>query len=144
MPLKTQLSDAPAPNLTPMIDVVFLLIIFFMVGTNFTQVDHKITVNVNVPEVTNQPAALTAKPTQRVISVHADGHITLDNETVTLEQLEQKLKAAVKEYPQLGIIVRGAATGAFGNVAQVLSSVKASGVSEMDIAVRPTRSRSMR
>jgi biopolymer transport protein ExbD len=44
MPLKTNLDEQPSINLTPMIDIVFLLIIFFMVGTKFVEMERKIAV----------------------------------------------------------------------------------------------------
>src|SRR5690606_15367471 len=49
MPLKTHQDDMPAVNLTPMIDIVFQLIIFFMVGARFTELEKK--VDLSVPEV---------------------------------------------------------------------------------------------
>ena len=49
MPLKTQLDDAPSLNMTPMIDCVFLLLIFFMLGTKFADPERNI--RLRVPEV---------------------------------------------------------------------------------------------
>ena len=49
MPLKTHQDEMPAINLTPMIDIVFNLIIFFMVSTRFTEIERK--VDLSVPEV---------------------------------------------------------------------------------------------
>ena len=49
MPLKTHPDEQPALNLTPMIDIVFLLIIFFMVGTKFAEWESKLTLK--VPQV---------------------------------------------------------------------------------------------
>ena len=42
MPLRTHQDEAPAINLTPMIDIVFNLIIFFMVGARFTELEKKV------------------------------------------------------------------------------------------------------
>jgi len=66
MPLKTQFDEQPTVNLTPMIDVVFLLIIFFMVGTQFSELERNI--RLQVPEVAGA-AALTAAPERRVVNV---------------------------------------------------------------------------
>ena len=49
MPLKTHQDEQPTLNLTPMIDIVFLLIIFFMVGTKFAEMER--TVQLEVPKV---------------------------------------------------------------------------------------------
>ena len=59
MPLKTHLDDEPTLNLTAMLDVMFLLIIFFMLGTRFIDDERKI--GLRVPEVVDR-GTLTAAP----------------------------------------------------------------------------------
>jgi biopolymer transport protein ExbD len=133
MPLKTSQDEQPSLNLTPMIDIVFLLIIFFMVGTKFVKMERKIAVQ--VPEV-SQAAALTPAPEKRVINVYRDGVIALDGTAVTLPELAAELAAAHSEYQALGVVVRGDAQGPFQNVADVLSVCRQAGISEMGISVR--------
>jgi len=134
MPLKTHLDEQPTLNLTPMIDIVFLLIIFFMVGTKFSELERKI--GLRVPEVTNAEA-LTAAPEPKVVNVYRDGRITLDRTTVTLEDLTEKLAAARSQYSELGVLVRGDAEGRFQRVAEVLGACKQADVRELGISVRP-------
>lgn len=138
MPLKTHMDEAPTLNLTPMIDIVFLIIIFFMVGTKFVELERNI--NLDVPQVSNV-TALTAAPQRRVINVYHDGTITLDRQPVTLDQLISDLSASRSEYPDLGVIVRGDAEGQFQNVATVLNAVRQAGIAEMGIAVQPPQRR---
>ena len=70
MPLKTQSDEQPSLNLTPMIDIVFLLIIFFMVGTKFTELsDAEHELDIDVPEV-GVAAAMTPAPSKRVVRIH--------------------------------------------------------------------------
>jgi biopolymer transport protein ExbD len=120
-------------NLTPMIDIVFLLIIFFMVGTKFVEMERKI--EVQVPQV-SKAASLAPAPEKRVINVYSDGQISLDREIVSLEQLTSQLAAARSQNEDLGVIVRGDAGGSFQNVASVLNAVRQAGVSQMGISVR--------
>ena len=63
MPLKIQHDEAPALNLTSMIDVLFLLIIFFMVATKFDEMERNI--EVAVPEVAPMTGRLTAVAVRR-------------------------------------------------------------------------------
>ena len=133
MPLKTHVDEQPTINLTPMIDVVFLLIIFFMVGTKFTELEREL--GLEVPEV-SELKTLTPAPQRKVINVFHDGHIELDRETVTLEELVQRLSQAQAEYADLGVLVRGDAEGAFQNVATVLGACREAGVVDMGISVR--------
>lgn len=136
MPLKTQFDESPTINLTPMIDVVFLLIIFFMVGTEFTELERKIALR--IPEVSDVKA-LTPAPERRVVNVYRDGRIALDREIVSLEQLVDQLVAARQEYADLGVMVRGDADGSFQSVASVLGACREAGVGEMGISVRLAR-----
>ena len=123
----------PSVNLTPMIDIVFLLIIFFMVGTKFTESERKI--GLQVPQV-NNAGALTTAPEKKVISVYRDGTITLDHQEVTTEELTQLLQVARNEYSDLGVLVRGDADGRLQIVARVLNACKQAGISKMGISVR--------
>ncbi len=135
MPLKTHLDEQPTLNLTPMIDIVFLLIIFFMVGTKFTELERKI--ELRVPEVADR-GALTAAPQRRVVNVYRDGAVTLDKTPVTLDELTGRLAAARGQYSDLGVLIRGDAQGEFQLVASVLNACKQAGIRDMGISVRLT------
>ena len=120
-------------NMTPMIDVVFLLLIFFMVGTKMSDSERSIALKV---PVVSDAAPLTEPPNSREILVYEDGRIELDQRTVTIESLREELAAAKREYADLGVIVRGDAKGAFQNVATVLSACREAGIDDMGISVR--------
>lgn len=133
MPLKTHHDEQPTLNLTPMIDVVFLLIIFFMVGAKFTEMDRQL--DIEVPQV-SEAAANRSSPTKMIVNVLRDGTITLDGMTLSLEQLTAHLSGARSLNPELAVVVRGDAQGTFQQVAATLSAVRQAGVAEMGIAVR--------
>jgi biopolymer transport protein ExbD len=133
MPLKTHTDELPSMNLTSMLDVLFLLIIFFMAGTKFAEMERKIALR--VPQVSDH-GALTAAPEKRIVNIYQDGQITLDRQSVTLDELRARLSAARGQYKDLGVLVRGDATSAFQNVAQVLNACKQAGINELAISVR--------
>jgi len=134
MPLKTQHDEQPSLNLTPMIDVVFLLIIFFMVATSFAEMERDI--ELELPEVASTAAALTAAPKQRVVSVHAEGVMRLDGEEVSLAELTRRLAAARADYSELSVVIRGDAACAFQHVAASLAACKEAKISDLGITVR--------
>jgi biopolymer transport protein ExbD len=136
MPLKTHLDEQPTLNLTPMIDIVFLLIIFFMVGTKFTELEKKI--QLEVPRV-GTLSALSAAPEKKVINVYRDGSITMDRQTLSVDELTAHLAEARRQYADLGVLVRGDGEGPFQNVAGVLGACREAGISEMGISVRLAR-----
>ena len=133
MPLKTHVDGEPMLNLTAMLDVMFLLIIFFMLGTRFTDDERKL--DLVVPEVADR-GALTTDPARKEIGVYRDGTITLDRSTVTLDQLTTRLASARRRHGELGVLVRGDARGEFQDVASVLTACKRAGVRELGITVR--------
>ena len=133
MPLKTQQDEQPALNLTPMIDVVFLLIIFFMVATKFSERERDI--ELELPEVA-AASAMTSAPKQRVVTVSAEGQVTLDGDQVLLPQLTSKLTAAKQEYPNTSVVIRGDAACAFQHVAAALAACKDANISDLGITVR--------
>jgi biopolymer transport protein ExbD len=133
MPLKTTVDEPPSINMTPMVDVIFQLIIFFMVGTKFAEMERNI--SLQVPQV-SEVKALTPAPERRVINVYRDGRVALDRQMVSLDQLTGRLAQARQEYADLGVLVRGDAEGAFQNVASVLGACRQAGVSNLGISVR--------
>lgn len=136
MPLKTHVDEPPQLNLTSMVDVLFLLIVFFMVGTQFT--DHEKNLDLQVPQVA-ETGALTTAPERRVVNVDREGRISLDRSEVTLGELTARLSAARRQYAGLGVIVRGDGGGPLQNVADVLSACREAGIEEMGISVRVAR-----
>ena len=141
MPLKIQRDDQSSINLTPMIDIVFLLIIFFMVGTKFSELNEtERDIAIQVPTVTNAKA-LTSAPRKRVINVHQDGRIVLDHKIVSLEQLQNELASARQQYNKLGVVIRGDESSQYGSVASVFATCQKAGVSDLNISVRDNKMR---
>jgi biopolymer transport protein ExbD len=133
MPLKTHLDEQPVLNLAPMIDIVFLLIIFFMVGATFARMERDI--ELEVPEVADA-GALTDAPAHRVVNVYRNGRVTLDRQEVTLAQLTSELASAREQYDSLGVHVRGDAHAVHQRVAEVLHACKRAGIKELGISVK--------
>ena len=71
MPLKTETVEEPTLNLTPMIDIVFLLIIFFMVGTQFAQMENQY--DIQLPTI---PGRLEAEWILPCVSLEKEGSLS--------------------------------------------------------------------
>lgn len=119
-----------------MIDVVFLLVIFFMVGSHFGEAEGRI--EVNVPGV-GELRSMTRVPDERLVEVTGDGLITLDNTIVSEQQLADQLRFARSQYPDIKVAVRGDGQSSFQRVAEVLQVIRSTGVTQMGIAARSTR-----
>lgn len=123
-------------NLTPMIDVVFLLVIFFMVGAHFGEPEGRI--EVNVPGV-GELRSMAREPDERLVEVSGDGKLMLDNQSVSLEQLASQIRYAYEQYPQIRVAVRGEGEASFQRVAEVLQVIRSTGVQQMGIAAKTAR-----
>jgi biopolymer transport protein ExbD len=131
MPLKLNQEESATINLTSLIDILFLLIMFFMVSTKFSEQEHHIALQ--MPKIADN-ATLVPVPDKRVVNVYRDGVIEVDRKKVTLPQLVSELQAARKQYPQLKVVVRGDGQITLDRIAEVVTAVKQSGVSVLDLA----------
>ena len=141
MPLKVHRDDQTSINLTPMIDIVFLLIIFFMVGTKFSELDElERDIALQVPQVTDA-RALTSAPRKRVINVYRDGRIILDEKPVSIDQLQMELANARLQYQKLGVVIRGDADSRYQNVANVIATCRKADITDLNISVSEVKTR---
>jgi len=133
MPMKTHIDEMPNLNMTSMIDIVFLLIIFFMVGTRFAEQERQIALE--VPRVSDR-GALESAPERRLVNVYRDGAVTVDGQAVSLAELTERLTKARGQDAHVGVLVRGDGTGQFQRVAEVLTACKQAGITELAISVK--------
>ena len=96
--------DSVSLNLTPMIDVVFLLIIFFMVATTFVREEKEI--DLDLPETPSSSPAENL-PGEVVINILRDGAIKVAGRQVSAEALEGLLKQARARNPKQSALIRG-------------------------------------
>jgi biopolymer transport protein ExbD len=133
MPLKIQHDEMPALNLTSLIDILFLLIIFFMVATKFDELERNI--EVAVPQVANADDS-ASPPKPLVVSVDSGGGLDIDGTPVTLEELMARLAAARTPTGSPSVVIRGDAKCAFQSIASALAACREAGISELGITVR--------
>ncbi len=123
----------PQLNLTPMIDVVFLLIVFFMCATTFSSMERDI--DLRLPEVAKADAANTPAKA-REVAVYGGGKITLDKQPVTLAELSAELATAKTAQPGMSVVILGDAGCEFQHVAETLAACKEAGITQRAVSVR--------
>ena len=131
MPIRTHIEEPPAVNLTPMVDVVFLLIIFFLVGTKFYELEREI--SVRLPE-TSDARPLTKPPQEVIVNVDRDGQITINREVFSQESLVSLLTAARSRYPDQAVLVRGDRDARHQMIINVLGACVRAGIRRMSVA----------
>ena len=83
-------------SITPLIDVVFLLLIFFLVSSRFSEEEREL--DLNLPSVTEALPA-TAQPDEMVVNVDKEGRYYIDGAFRQVEQVEQILRRAKTNNP---------------------------------------------
>lgn len=125
-------SDEPDVNLTPLIDVVFLLLIFFMVSTTF---EHQSRIQVELPEASAEPT--TPEDESLEIIVDAQGRYFIGDEQVVNTQLKT-LKGAIAKVigdrTDMPVIVRADANSPHQSVVTVLDATSQLGLTRISLA----------
>jgi len=131
---RVQVDDPPVINMTPMVDVILCLLVFFMAATRLYDWDENEFV-VNVPEVSDA-APLTAAPDDLVLTVSRPGAVAVGEKTYDLEGLVSLLREARGRYANQGVVIRGDASLTYQNLADVLSACDEAGIRNVQLPVR--------
>ena len=102
-------------NVTPMLDLAYVLLIVFILMTTAAVQG----VSINLPKASNSPSL--SKPLTKAVTVTADGTIFLDTYPVTMEQLESSLQQYKAVNPALPVVVKGDATVQYQSVIDILA-----------------------
>ena len=103
MKLPQDTADQDGPNLTPVIDVVFLLLIFFLVATRYDQQEREL--DIELPEVTQaQPLSMTP---ELIVNVGRDGKYTIATNEYSETQLAALIAEAKRNNPHQRVLIRG-------------------------------------
>jgi biopolymer transport protein ExbD len=134
MPLKTDTLDEPQLNLTPMIDVVFLLIIFFMVGSRFSEIEQQF--DIELPTATPLQT-MSRQPDPLVVTVSSDGQISVGGRIVTPTELRTELQSAVKAWADQPVLIRGDGEGRYQSVIDVMNLCHDLKIRKFSLAFQP-------
>ena len=135
---RVQSDEAPAINMTPMVDVILCLLVFFMAATRLYDWDEN-EFAVNVPEVSDA-APITAAPEDLILTIRGPGSVGVGDVSFDLDSLAAMLREARSRYANQGVIIRGDAKLAYQDLADVLAACDEAGIRNVRVPVR-TRDR---
>ncbi len=122
--------DQSGPNLTPLIDVVFLLLIFFLVATRFEQQERELPVR--LPEVVQATAVTMTK--DLVINITEDGNFHYRQRPYNKLQLLELLKQNKKKNPNRVVLIRGDGRSQWKYGVQVMGLCNKAGIENYKVA----------
>jgi len=118
---------APSIELTPLIDMVFLLLAFFLVATTFRQEEREM--QIALPFASSS-APISALLREMIINVDAAGGIIVGGRRVDEVELKRMVTDAVAVNPEQKVTVRGDRDAVYAHVVRVLDVCKAGGIQE--------------
>jgi biopolymer transport protein ExbD len=117
-------------DVTPLVDMMFTLVLFFLVTTSFTEEERD--VQVNLPDAVEGKTLSDVAPVITV-NVRQDGTYFLLDRTMDLAELKQAVIEAIKTKPDQKVLVRGDKLALHGYVAAAVLACKESGVHQANI-----------
>ena len=122
---KQAVPEAPVFQIAPMVDIVFLLLIFFLVTWNFARYETELDVKV--------PTAKEGKESRRsvgevIINVKNDGSIVINRKTVSAEELGGTLRKISELYPDQAVVLRGDQSADYRHIVAVLDICRAANI----------------
>ncbi len=117
-------------NITPMVDVILVLLVIFMVTANFLK---KESININLPKV----QAADPNVSQSVqVALTRDGKILLEGQETTEEKLVANLERDLKFRPNMRLTLSADEKLAYGTIMKLMGVIRKAGVSRVALSVK--------
>lgn len=140
MKFYTRKKRQPSIVLVSLIDILAILLIFFIVTTTFRKTQPQL--QINLPDSKTAELAPAEQTEPILLQVKGESEITLDGKPIALDLLSTELTALRTKYPERQIAMQADREAAFGVVVKVLDALKDAGVKNIPAFTQPRKSSS--
>ena len=124
-------SKAPALALTSMLDVIFLLLCFFVTVSVFSQWESEIAISLPGADTAQEPERL---PGEIIVNLTKDGVVRVNGATLSLDDLKARLARVAKFYPGQPVIIRADRDTRYERLVEVVDACRAADVWNFSLA----------
>jgi biopolymer transport protein TolR len=118
-----------AINVTPLVDVMLVLLVIFMVTAQIMQQG----INVDLPAASADPLPPETQAGAVIVTIDASGSVFLGEDPVDLISLVREVEAVLEEKPDKFVYVRGDREASYGSVARVMAALRRGGVARLGL-----------
>ncbi|MEJ6469463.1 biopolymer transporter ExbD [Fusobacterium nucleatum] len=122
-------NQPPQLMLSPMIDMIFLLLVFFIVGTMY--MSELRSIPIQLPQAKNSE---TLKKSSFTVSIKKDGSLFLDDIPIELEQLIKNVKIENENNPEFFVMIRAEEEVNYKTVIKLIDELRGTGVNRLGLA----------
>jgi len=124
-------AKAPSLALTSMLDVIFLLLCFFVTASVFSQWESEISISLPSATSAETPGRL---PGEVILNVAKDGSVTVNARKLTLDDLGARLRKVAEFYPGQPVVVRADRDTSYSSLVNVIDTCRNAGVWNFSLA----------
>lgn len=124
-------SDDSAIDMTPMLDIVFIMLIFFIVTTSFVK-ESGVTVS--------RPSAQTAAEDKKgniMVAIRPNGEVWIDKRAIDVRSVRANIEKLKAESPESAVVIQADTDARTGLLVKVMDQIRLAGISNISIAADP-------
>jgi biopolymer transport protein ExbD len=137
MKFRNQALEPAGMQLAPMIDIVFLLLIFFIVTWQFSRSETEMKISVPSSQEGADPKRVLG---EIIVNVRVTGEVVVEGQVMTQAKLKEKLAAIARQHKNQPIRLRGDADASYQTIVEVIDTCQKAGIWNISFATQRKKS----